>query len=414
MNVLDRLRGIGKHIKEDKQWRIQEIRRNTSDKEVDLLIRHHSMSIAELSRELGVSNTWGRSLMAKAIEDGELPEVIQSSNNRYMLTLEHAHILAELSKKVKSWSERYKNKNVIVVTSQKGGVGKTQTAIHLSTGLALSVKDRMKTLLVDLDPQGSNRMFAAPDLDADSAVLTAVDLMLGEFEEDSLYSEFRKRGHSHKDIVQNCPLATHIPNLDILPAFPSDERFTEHLISEMAQDNSTYESNITLFNDKVINVLLEKYDTIVIDMPPTNNPLVWSAYEAATFLLIPSVTQELAWASMAEFVDGLPYRLESLPSKGKRLRDFKFVATMYDDEKNHDAEILERMQRELGGDLMNTIVKRSTAFEMAARNFRTVWDLRKSDGLCPPRQLDKAMASIRDLRTEVIRRLILQEKSHEE
>ena len=99
--VLERLSAIGSRIKKDTEWRVREVRRSTEDREIDQLIKNHSISVAEFSRDLKVSTTWARNLMKKEIEEGNLPEVVQTAN-RYLLTLEHAHLLAELSGKAES------------------------------------------------------------------------------------------------------------------------------------------------------------------------------------------------------------------------------------------------------------------------------------------------------------------------
>lgn len=409
MSVIDRLVKIGRKVKDDKLERVKSIMDDASEREIDLLIKNHSLSMAELARELNISAVWCKEKVREALAKGVLPDILQASNKRYMLTLEHAHIIADLmGDKAPSWQQRVKQKSVIVVSSQKGGVGKSQTAISLASGMALPVVDRMRTLLIDLDPQGSQRVFCAPTLTSDSTVLTAVDLMLGEVEPESMYAQFRKKGVSHERIVKASVLKTHIPNFDILPAFTSDERLNAHVWSH-AGTTSKLDDCISLLKNKVVDVLADEYDTIIIDTPPTNNPLVWSALECATFLLIPSATQELVWASNAEYIEELPSRLSQLPSKARNMRDFKVVATLFDDEKTLDNVILQRMQQKLGSDLLNSTVVRSAAFEVAARNFRTVWDIKKADKLCPTRQLEKAMSSLTSLRRDVMMNMIRQD-----
>lgn len=366
--------------------------------DLNRLVLNHSQFQSEAARTCGVSLNTFKERVAEAIEKGIIPEVIQE-NNKYRYTLNHIHALMDWMKCPK-WADKKRGCIVLDVQNQKGGSGKSTTVISLAAGIALNVKERRRVLVIDLDPQGTLRVVAAPDLTAAPGILSAVDIMLGADEPDSDYSKFLGAGYSEEQILNHAIKKTHIPNLDIIPAFPTDERFSSAAWFEFAKSGEL--RHLNLLKDKIINPLKNDYDMILIDTGPHVNPLTWSALEACNAMLIPVTPRKLDWASTGQFIMNLPDQFKFLPSKGENIKFLKVAAVNYDEEQNRDLEMLNQMKIVLGGDMLNPVIKRSTAFESASRNYRTVYDLRKSDNLCPERQLDKAISSLNDVTRELL------------
>jgi cellulose biosynthesis protein BcsQ len=405
MNVINDLKSVAKKLKRTEDARKREFETQVNEMDIDGIKKNQSLSLSELSRTLRVTPNLLREYIAKAIENGVLPDVMQQNNGRYLYTLEHCALITELMAQpdsslksgAKRWRDQEHKKHVIVVTSQKGGTGKTQTAACLASGIAQDVGSSIRVLVIDLDPQGSQRTFSAPDISSTDNILTAVDLMLGEAEKNELYLAAREH-YSHDEIVKVSCLPTYNPNLKILPAFPSDERFNSYAWTNMTDGMDV----LRLLQDKVITPVIDDFDIIIVDLPPSNTPLVWTAYEAATTLLIPCATRELDWSSIKEFMVDLPDKLEILPSKGENLDTFKVVATLYEDDKNNNLSSLTEMKSLLGQHLLNTPIPKSSAFEAAAKSNRTPWEMRKADRLCPVGQLDKAQYALSSFTREFV------------
>lgn len=405
MDVIEDLEQLATKLISTEDARLNALTEQLAVMDIDGIKKNQSLSLSELSRSLRIAPNLLREFIAENLEAGSLPDVKQQNNGRYLYTLDHCAIITDLLASpeskikagVKRWRDEQHKKHVVVVTSQKGGTGKTQTCACLASGLALDVGSAKRVLIIDLDPQGSQRTFSAPDITASDSILTAVDLMLGESEENPIYMEALKQV-SHKEIVQLSCLPTYNPNLKIIPAFPADERFNSYAWGNMNDEMDV----VKLLKEKVIDPVIDDFDIVIIDLPPSNTPLVWSAYEAATTLLIPCATRELDWSSIKEFMMDLPTKLKMLPSKGAQLDSYKVVATLYEDEKNNNLSSLADMKTLLGHRLLNTPILKSSAFEAAAKANRTPWEMRKADRFCPGGQLDKAQFALSSFTREFL------------
>ena len=367
-----------------------------SKEEISNLILNHSKPASEVAELLGMNHVAFKDFVNELLESGELPEVLKISN-QYKYTLYHIHTLME-KRGTPAWRDKFSDCVVTVISNLKGGTGKTTTSVSVATAVSLELVNRKRVLLIDLDPQGSQAKHANIDVENDATILTAVDIMLGDEEPDSIYSKLKENGLSHEEIVLNSLVETHIPNLSIFPAFPEDERFNSaawlKVLEKAQKGGDTGMDSLNLLKNKIIDVVKDHFDFVFIDTAPTMNPLVWSAFEAATGMLIPCMAHALDWESTQKFIKALPSTFESLPSKGKNIGWWKVLATNYEEEYNRDKHILDKMKETLGSDLLNNVIPRSTAFEKAVQQECTVFDFKKSDKVVPNKQLDKAQLQL--------------------
>lgn len=189
--------------------------------------------------------------------------------------------------------------NIWTVACQKGGVGKTTTAVTLAGLLAES---GLRTLLIDLDPHGSLTSYFGYDPDAI---------------EESVYSLFQK------EIVQTrIPLAsilcrTNEVNLDILPASTA-------LVSLDRQVGAQGGRGLVIKN--ALQDYRSHYHTAIIDCPPTLGILMVNALAACQRLLIPVQTEFLAIKGL----DRILNTLKMIVLSGKQSVDYTVIPTMFD------------------------------------------------------------------------------------
>lgn len=406
-----RLRNRAPLIEKNEVTRLQAVMEGAKTAEdLDKLTLHHCISQADAARMCGISLTTFKERVAVAKSLGVIGEVLFESN-KWLYSLSHMHALMDWMQLPK-WRDTHKEPIVLNCQNQKGGVGKTTTVLSIATGIALRMHERRRVLMIDLDPQGSLQQIATPTLQKRETdyVLSAVDIMLGCDEPGREYSELIAHGYTHQQILEFSILKTHIPNLDILPAFPSDERFSQAAWIEYGKTGSL--NHVNRLKDKIIEPLKELYDFIIIDTGPHVNPLSWSALEACNSLLIPVSPRKLDWVSSGQFMLNLPYQMDDLPRGGQNIKYVKAITVNYDEEQGRDIEMLNQIKAVLGSDVLNSTIKRTSAFEAAARNYRTVYDIRKKDNLCPDRQLDRALSSLNDAIRELL--LTLEETNFDE
>lgn len=325
----------------------------------------------------------------KWIAEGSVEETIKIKG-KWAYSPYHIHRILDLLGKPK-WSDHERGTHIINVQNQKGGTGKSSLLINIAQALGLNHEQRFRILVIDLDPQGSLRTFTKPreyeqdDLD----VMTAVDVMLGDLEPDSVYQTFKNYGYSHQEIIQEAILETELPNVQVITAFPEDERF-----SSIAWEDGNTAGMVKLLKERIIDPVKKDYDLIFIDSGPQVNPLTWSALYAANGVLCPVTPQTLDWSSTTQFIDKIPNMIRQLPEGAEGIRWFKIGITNHDGRLQRDTQMANRIKDEYGSFVFNQYVDKYHAFEIAARNHRTVMDISDTEKLAPKAQIEGAQACV--------------------
>ena len=216
---------------------------------------------------------------------------------------------------------------IIAIANQKGGVGKTTTAINLAAAL---VEQGHRVLVIDLDPQGNAS--TGFGIEATERTYTTYDLLLDEA--------------PLSDVIQ----ATSMDGLGIVPATVDLSSADIELISN--------EKRSFLLHDALRQVAMDQYvwDYILIDCPPSLNILTVNAMVAAHSVLVPLQSEFFALEGLSQLM--LTIR-EIRQSANPGLRIEGIVLTMYDRRNNLSQQVEQDARDNLGDLVFQTVIPRN-------------------------------------------------------
>lgn len=224
--------------------------------------------------------------------------------------------------------ERHGPARVVAMCNQKGGVGKTTTAINL--GGALADYGR-RVLLVDFDPQGA--LSVGLGLDAHDLDVSIYNVLM----DDSLYAG---------DILQKTP----VEGMDLLPANIDLSAAEIQLVTEVGREQAL---------SRVLRPLVADYDIVLIDCQPSLGLLTVNALTAADGVIIPLECEYFALRGVALLQDTI---LKVRDRLNPRLEIEGLLATRYDSRTVHGREVLSRLIEAFDERVFNTIVGRTVRF----------------------------------------------------
>lgn len=227
---------------------------------------------------------------------------------------------------------------IIVIANQKGGVGKTTTAINLSAACAFEGK---RVMLIDLDPQSNSSLsFIEPDR-----------VNGGAFE---LFTESQR---PLEDFIYETP----IPNLNIIPARINLAKLESKLIGEI--------DAIFRLRDR-IEPIRDEYDLIFIDTPPTLGLITVNALVAANYVMIPIQSSYFAM----EGTDDLLETVEKVRSRpNPELNLLGVLVTLFDRRTALSRDVEGHIRNVFGPKTFETRISRSVRLEEAPAHKQSIF-----------------------------------------
>ena len=221
--------------------------------------------------------------------------------------------------------KKHKTK-IIAICNQKGGVGKTTTAVNLSAFLAATENP---TLVVDMDPQAN--CTSGLGIDVGSYKTSVYDVIIG------------------KKKINQCILSSNLDYLDILPASAQLVGAEIELVGMLTRESMLKDQ---LLNDKI----QSKYKYIIIDSPPSLGLLTINVLTAAQSLIIPIQCEYYALEGLSQLLNTIRLVQKKL---NKKLSIEGILATMFDSRLNLSKEVVKELKEYFGDKVYRTSIHRN-------------------------------------------------------
>lgn len=219
---------------------------------------------------------------------------------------------------------------VIAVANQKGGVGKTTTAVNLSSCLAYKGK---KVLLLDIDPQGNST--SGLGIDKKKISKSTYDVLINETE------------------IEETLVNTPIDNLMLCPSNIELAGAEVELVASISRENKLKYS---------ISEIKDKYDYILIDCPPSLGLLTLNSLTAADTILVPIQCEYYALEGLSQLMDTVKLVQKHL---NRELDVEGVVLTMFDARTNLSIQVVEEVKKYFRNKVYRTVIPRNVRLSEA-------------------------------------------------
>ncbi|MBD1389445.1 AAA family ATPase [Neiella sp. HB171785] len=281
-------------------------------------------------------------------------------NEVYCITVDQVRDIYK-HRGIETYKERFGDAFVIFIGNLKGGVTKTVTSVTVAHAFRVHpmlIKENIRALVIDLDPQASGTMFLNHLYASKSNEYTAAQAMLREPTEEEI-------GHFI--------FSSGIEGVDVMPASIEDA-FLASDWEDLCKEHLPGQNPHTVLRDKIIDIVRDRYDFIFVDSGPHLDAFLNNSLAAADLLMTPIPPAQVDFHSTLKYLERLPELFQIQEEDGvepRPLINLGFMSKLI--EKKPDHVTVHSMAKEVfGGDMLDKWIPRLDAFERCGESFDTV------------------------------------------
>ncbi|MCL1127772.1 AAA family ATPase [Shewanella surugensis] len=282
------------------------------------------------------------------------------NTEKYAMTISDIVSIYE-HRKVKKYRDKRNKAFTIFVANLKGGVSKTVTTVSLAHGLRTHptlLKEDIRVLVIDLDPQSSATMFLNHRHSIGVVDTTAAQAILQNVSREELINEF---------IVKSG-----VDGVDVIPA-SIDDAFIASNWEALVTEHLPGENPNNLLSSAIIDKLDKDYDFIFIDSGPHLDAFLKNALTCSDLLMTPIPPAQVDFHSTLKYLNRLPELMSVIEESGANPKLKGNIGFMTKLANKVDHKLCHSLAKEIfGGDMLDAVLPRLDAFERCGESFDTV------------------------------------------
>ncbi len=306
-----------------------------------------------------------RAIVEKSMSEMEgqgyqFPKRKAGSTQVYNLTIENVNDIY-LHRGVPTYKDTFDEACVVFVSNLKGGVSKTVSTVTLAHALRTHdalIKENLRILVIDLDPQSSSTLFLNHEYATGEVNNTSTQAMLTNPTREELLNEF--------------VCHTMVPGVDVMPA-NIDDAFIASNWNDLCAEHVPEQAVNSILKENIVDKLKHDYDFILLDSGPHLDSMLTNCISAADILATPIPPAQVDFHSTLKYIMRIPGLIESIEEEGTEVSLLGHIAFMSKITTKSDHMLCHGLAKEVfGSDMLDASLPRLDGFERCGESFDTV------------------------------------------